>query len=440
MSLKFSLEWESAPGVTDPAEARSWARIEIMLGTCVASQLLDLRQNTSRTGFYGSTLPLAEWLVESWPRLIHERRVPPPNSSEEPEWTGFHFFRASRQGGAFPDLQARRINNHEIELLVHPDSDQLAPGISVRFLSKCRSRVPAEDVERELSRIVDATLERLKEAPVSERLSHLRSRWISLRDSQLARAAARLGLDVEALEMPIRERLEGLLSHPRADALLALAEGSLAPTALERIEEASQLMERLPDRPPVSSSWQSLQQAVRHQKHQRPWKTGWAAAEEFRRVIDLKEDKLVGDKLREALATHLGWAHDQQLEQVQHLLQGVDAVHIQEAGRMPAVLTTARHPGAQRFRLARSLYHLIFTEPSKPLAAFADSPLLASELSESNAFAAELLAPVKLLRESAPPSGVWDSARCHAIARSLKVSPKVIEHQIENRDLGRLAA
>lgn len=440
MSLKFSLEWESAPGVTDPAEARSWARIEIMLGTCVASQLLDLRQNTSRTGFYGSTLPLVEWLVESWPRLIHERRVPSEISSEEPEWRGFHFFRASRQGGAFPDLQARRINDHEIELLVLADSERLAPGISVRFLSSCHSRVQVTEVERELSRVVDATLERLREAPPSERLTQLRSRWASLRDSRLARAAARLGLDDEFLETPVRERLEELLSQPPADALLALAEGSLAPTALERLEEASQLMRHLPHRPPVSNSWKSLQQEVQRQKYQRPWQTGWVAAEEFRRAINLKEDKLVGDQLPEALATHLGWIREQQLEQVPHLLQGVDAVHFQEAGRMPAVLTTTPRIDAQRFRLARCLYHLLFTGTTGPLAAFADSPLLQGELSESNAFAAELLAPVKLLQESAPSSGVWDLARCRDIARSLKVSPKVIIHQVENRKLGRVAA
>lgn len=69
-------------------------------------------------------------------------------------------------------------------------------------------------------------------------------------------------------------------------------------------------------------------------------------------------------------------------------------------------------------------------------AVFVDSPLLPGELSEANAFAAELLAPVKLLRQLAPPSGIWGVQHRARVARALKVSPKIIDHQIENRQLG----
>lgn len=101
MSIDFKLEWHPAPGVTDPAEATTWARLEIRLNDVIVSDLLDLRENASRSGFFGSILPVVEWLVEAWPRLVHERRVPPVGTLEEPEWRGFHSFRAGRQGELF---------------------------------------------------------------------------------------------------------------------------------------------------------------------------------------------------------------------------------------------------------------------------------------------------------------------------------------------------
>ena len=254
----------------------------------------------------------------------------------------------------------------------------------------------------------------------------------------MAEAAARLGVDDESLDSTGRALLESVLAEPEAAALLSLAEGSLAPTATERLAEARALWAQVPATPALPSKWTDLQR-VNRQRRERPWRTGWAAAEELRRWLGLSPAMVLGNKLPQVLEDRIGWPVGRQVFSSESVMPGVDTVHVQKKDLLPAVITTIKDPAGKRFRLARALYHFLFSAASGETSAFVDSPWVPGEFSEANAFAAELLAPAKLLGERTPPNGAWDARMQRKVAHELRVSPKVIAHQIENRGLGFLA-
>jgi len=99
------------------------------------------------------------------------------------------------------------------------------------------------------------------------------------------------------------------------------------------------------------------------------------------------------------------------------------------------VLTVRRDPAALRFRAARSLFHGLLGGRDRYIA---ESSVVRSP--EANAFAAEVLAPVKRLESRRPASGAWTESDLLATAREFGAAPDVIRHQIQNhRELGELA-
>lgn len=251
----------------------------------------------------------------------------------------------------------RRINERELELTVTPDLGALAPGISVRFLNQYKARHSVQEVERELARIIEATLSRIKNNVQSERTALLQKRWLGLSNDRLAalaEATARLGLDVDSLEESDRALIRQHLDHPDRAALWALAEGSSARTVKERLSEALKLWNQLPSTPPVSDSWQEAQQRVARKQMEAPWYTGWLAAERFRDALGLSEEETAGHKLPRVLEERLDWPAAAQVFSSQPLVQGADTVHVRLRSRMPAVMTTVPQEPARNFRLARS--------------------------------------------------------------------------------------
>ena len=166
-----------------------------------------------------------------------------------------------------------------------------------------------------------------------------------------------------------------------------------------------------------------------------PWQTGWSAAAELRRIFGMAETDSPARALPDWLeARKCGWPKRFQAFEMPRPIGGIDTVHYHPGDRIPAVLTSVRSGPALRFRLARSLYHLFFRERPRAENRHGGLSLVPGIFSESNAFAAELLAPVAALREMTPEAGVGvrESSRLTQVA----VSPKVIEHQVENRELG----
>ena len=105
--MRFEFEWQPAPGVRDDVLAATWARLSLSVGDLYASEAIDLRSDSRRTGIYGSLFPLVEWLVEHWWHLLHEPspRFPMPGGRAAPplmrSWVQRHNLLAARDGGRF---------------------------------------------------------------------------------------------------------------------------------------------------------------------------------------------------------------------------------------------------------------------------------------------------------------------------------------------------
>jgi Zn-dependent peptidase ImmA (M78 family) len=438
MTMHIDVEWLDGSGVQDSAEAATWARIELHVNGVAVSELIDERSGSVRKGFFGAVLPLAEWLVDVWPRLLHERRIVPPGSPGWAEWAGFHHIRAARQGGAMPDLRIVRYNDEEIRLCTVPDGDKLPPGISIRFFRDVDARLDVQTVEVGLARFIEKTLERVSGIHLP-RVERFQTRWEKIRADRMLAFTGRLGIDDEAIDPADEQTLLATLNDTDSILLLGIAEGSTAASIRERIEEARTLLAIMPMGGPATEQWSNIGQLVLHRRP-RPWLTGWGAAQALRDALRLPIDDAPGGELPVWMESRCGWPADRQVFDLPPQGGNIETVNLRRRGQTPVVATSARSQQARRFRLARALYYFLFAHPGSDEASIADSLLIDSgERSEANAFAAELLAPVAWLRREAPPSGVWSQERVEEAARNLQVSPIVVIHQIENRNIGVMA-
>jgi hypothetical protein len=451
MTMRLDIDWLPSPGVEDPAESATWAEISLKLRGEVVSRVLDERLNAGRNGFFTSALPLAEWLVDAWPRLVHERRTPvslrealtldagkgDPSAGIPREgffeWVGYHSMRAAREGGAMPDARIVRFDSDSFAVRMNPDLGSLAPGVTVRFIAGAEARVPAGDVKAELHRVVESVLARLHEVK-SERVERLLGRW-RVTQSEAAMVAGRLGVDDESLRPEEHAVIQDVLSDASREVLLGIAEGSAAPSLSVRVSEALAVRGEEPPSVPAAKPWARLEEALHRVRLDRPWLTGWAAASEFRTAIGLTSLDTPARRFPALLSDRCGWPEQRQVAALRAPPTGVDTVHLKRSNQLPIVMTATTTAQAHSFRLARSLYYFLFLGGGGDRA-ISDSRMIQGRLSEANAFAAELLAPADVIRAHTPPSRVWTRQQRQIVAETLGVDQRIVAHQIENRDLG----
>lgn len=409
----IELEWLSAPSVAHPIERMTWAEISIRVEDTFVTQLHDPTTNSVRPGFYGSALPLAEWVARNVLALVHERREPHRGSEAWFDWRDRHSFRVARAGNAMPDLFVRRLNSDWVELNLRRDSP--LPGIAVRFLNEATFHLTVDDVSRGLFAFLRTVQERLGASSELGRETFDRA-MASLSADHDSIIAARLGLP----------RGSAALS----EAEVAVAEASTAATDEQRLREAAEVARQLPKPRPPDAAWLALAERIGGSAQSpRPWLTGWAAARAVRTALALSQET-TSREVFERASVRLD-----DVVTVPSLGSEVDSIHVKEPAGPPTVVTVRRDPNALRFRAARSLFHGLFGGRERFIA---ESPLVRSP--QANAFAAELLAPVKHLETRRPANGSWTERDLSETAKALGASPEVIRHQVENhRELGELA-
>lgn len=426
MTFAINFSWRDGTGIAG-SDALAWADLGVQVG---AHELdaMDVRLRTVRTHFVTSLLPLAEWLVEAWPRLTEERAAASPSNPHS--WFASHSLRAGRGGGPMPDVRIRRLDQDRF-LVRSLEDPRRAPGVSLSFLSHVEDVVPAAELLRELSRIVDAVSEQLKTSDAFA-FRQLQERW-SLARQPMSLLAGRLGLALDRIEDLNSSEAAALGELAAKRELVTLAEATQGTSLAERVRAARLLFSLLPrpsDIAPESAAWRA---ASIQRVDGRPWISGWRAAEQFRSGVGMDALEPPGNALRALLEHRLEWPEDQQLRVTQDRLQSVDMVTFHPAGRMPIAVTSARDPRGQRFRVAKCIYYALCS----PEAIAPDSPLMPRH-SEANAFAAELLAPKAFIEHNVPQGGVWIADAVEDLADHCGVDPRVIEHQIRNRDIGML--
>ncbi len=453
-NIEFSIRWDpEAAGITDPALARTWSQFLLTCDGRIVTEYADREAaNALQSHLFISPLPLAEWALHRWHDLLDAPREPAEGDAESRrEWRRRHAWRSGREGMGFPDLTTSR-RGADVVFAWQPGPP--LEGVPVRFLGEGEVCVSRDAAEASLAAFIGTLAHRLQDAgdPRSLEFCGAWGRFgrMPAEERRFRSMVARLGIDAEDLSealgrllkawaalgelrdvQPVFGALLDAADPDRLEADKAWAESLWA--RCERSKAAPKplrdLRERLADLDPVARS-----------RDPRPWRTGWSRAIATREASSSlgRKGRIPADTLAAFLYGECGLARAQ-VRTAELPEPSLDGAVAWASGKAPVFhLSSQTRENARRFRLARDLHEVLFVgDPERPYARVASS-CLAGSLSEANAFAAELLAPVKTVEVLLEGSRVADEKRVISIARGLKVDEPVVRHQIRNHGLATL--
>ncbi len=442
-SLRFEWEWLDAPRAAVRSHGRTWCRWVIRGDDYVATRVADLRSGSVRDGVYLPLMPVAEWVLANWDYLLEESA--PPNlktksargSSSYRHWFRRHNLLAAREGFPLPDLTITREDEGLFALSMAPD-ERAQGSAPVRYIEGFERLVSHRVLVAELKRLMSAVVDRLDGCDDTDAVT-LRAMWAERNGAEdetlrLRRRAAVMGLDGDDPEEVDDELANFLL---RIDAELpselareALEVGSSTATLEARVEAIS--MARRLNRGkgiegPLGDA-RALAALSTEEACELPYQVGWSLARNFRhQVLDLT-DSVVGRPLDHAIgAKGLLSQHTLELTREDEVFQGwVDAAANDVA---TCALPTARGARAQRFLKARALGMALLGKRERLITESASRPQRVAR-----AFAAELLAPARAVRERVRGDAI-DREALDEIAREFNVSTTLVRRQIENHDI-----
>ena len=452
MAGLIEFDWEplDSPGVTDAAEAATWARLQIQIGANgaaaeVLTRVLDLHARTVRDHVYGTVLPLAEWLARCWPHLFFSRRARPSVDaprSERYAWERVRRWRYAGEGTALPNVEFSFKDDLQLRLRWWRDEDSLsAPFERVLFQSDGQLDSEPKTIQRSLEHFVASVLRRLEErAPRDPRTIELRETWQLATDANAPdhvaqQLAALLGLFWPDLPSSKRDDMRSLVSQDLQQLEQDLLQAATLKEAGAYLTEARAILQSGAKAGPATASWRKLWSGVANvpadqPNDARPWKRGWDAARRLRTVLGTSSVTVTEP---EPL-----WA-EVQSQQRPLALQRVDAIVAWESGRQPVrAISQDGSPLRWRFGLARDLHPVLFGPSPDARHAVVHSRFIAGSASVANAFAAELLAPAERVRELIGGRPAIDYDDLAEMAQVLGAPFACVAHQVGDHHLARL--
>lgn len=435
--MSFQFEWERGEGVAAPELAATWARLEIWIGRDCITQLEDVDSRSSRRSLYCSLYPLAEWAAYNWWFL--QAHVRPASLIASPwsyvqlaqdrgrprRWLPNHNLRGVADGFPWPNLTI--VPEGELTRLIWAGDAQAPPHAQVRYLGQGQALLPSRYVEGALTELVEAVTTRLEEERVDD--TALQREWQAISESPgeeraFCIAAARLGTDPYSIDPAVVEQLgqvaEKLESRLLEEFLDSVDPNQLQP-GLEWVEATTSELLRV-----NGSSAEHLTTLVvdpiqlQTSLESMPWDVGYAQAKSVRAGLNL-EDKDVFDVGRYVVIDenlYTGW--------------GLQALGGRSQAGSPAVLLgRPMREAPSRFAGARSLWHFL-VEPERQRFLITDSHTDRQRI--ERAFAAEMLAPASGIAEYLPqPDRPVTQGDVEEVATHFRVSPMLVQHQLENQ-------
>ncbi len=423
MSFELRWEWESGEGVSAPEQRATWARLEWLVNDDYVTRVEELRSGSSRRSIYCSLYPLAEWVTYNWWLLLADARpaallrIDSAATRRDRLWSSTmrHNVQSAGDGFAWPDLaiipQGRR------SLVVWRRDHEARRHSPVRYLTTGEEFVDAQELSEQLANLVEAVIGKLAEDGIHG--TPLHEEWAAVtsadaEEKDFCIAAARLGLD------PYSD------GHESAEALMAAShdlpagvlDDFLDGVNVDRIHDATTWVRRAmeaaqahrsapPDMLRLADGQAEIPPGTP------PWDIGWRQANEVRSRLGL------GPTESAAIETWL------RPEVAAGPYSGLHALGNDSSSTV--VLPRQQRPEAQRFTLARALWHIAVRRD--PL--FLVTAAYTEQQRIERAFAAELLAPAEGIEQMLHAR--TDDEDVTAIATEFRVSPMVVYHQIRNQ-------
>jgi hypothetical protein len=306
----------------------------------------------------------------------------------------------------------------------------------VRFLESGAALVALTDLRSELTRFVEAVLERLALEGLSGTFLHeewSRIQEVSRQEEDFCRVAAALQLDpfqvTEEQESAIVEAHTKLSQRPALEHEFFHA---------ARINALSRQLGRLFDAEERLCREAAEEQCIRLQRvridpGQAPWDQGYALARELRRSLGLEERRF--QSFADLARTFSNGNRPFVEVASDHLF---DALALERApGEAVLALSSSRQREESRtFAFCRALAEIL-TEDHHQGRLRLITPGQTERQKRNRAFAAEFLAPAALLHDRLPGSVVGSDV-VEELAEEFAVSSMVIEHQVENHRLAQV--
>lgn len=426
--LRFEFEWQDAGGVRGRELAATWARFEAYLDGVPVTEFQDLRAQTIRKGPFVSLYPVAEWLASNWWSLWFEERAKLANSSIER-----HSLGTAREGFALPDL---RLWPEGGEVLVEVEQSE-QPLCAARFLNSRIARVPSLAARDEVTRLIEAVLEKLRLAGVTG--TPLEEEWQLIGRTQadagqgaLCEYAARLGLD----PYDLTDDQAAAIEHVQRDIPPMLTRDFFDAVQPHRVLDDARLLQgvlseaRAAQEAEVPFAWRPADEGLS------PHEQGYRQARELRGELHLngKRFESAADVAR---CLRLAVPGDLQSAGPFDAVAGVSAL------RGLVFRISPRPEPSRLFAYCRAIGEAFRLSTPEPMLLTRGRSV---RQKRSRAFAAEFLAPAHLIREFLRPEGrradsgfAAGDEECEELGEKFGVSPMVIRHQIEDHGIATYA-
>jgi len=424
-TVTFEFEWQDIPGQGEPAIGATMADFAIRVGDEYVTQVHDKKARSVRNSVITPLYTVAEWLASQWWCLLDECESP----TRSTDFANRHLLRVAERGFVLPDL------------LFRPDGESVCLEwrqrrtcfANVDFINSGSFDATVAMVRDELRDFIDAVVTRLDTCQIHD--TWLQQEWDAINaadpdEEQFCRTAGRLGSDPYSLDESIAQAIQrgadSLTTSLWDDCHRAVHPNRLG-DAIDWIEKG--VVKFRSDLTP-QEHLPGLLRDLRLQSTQRsPWDRGYEIAHSVRCALHLSDDQEFD--VEENFPSGLGLTVSQTLPGL-----GLDCVELIRNGFVPRLVTTKTRPDSQRFLFARALMDCVMVHAEElQLLTVAST----ARQQQGRAFAAELLAPAKLIQNKIGSTTV-SRDQIDDLSQELAVSTHVVEHQIRNHRLATIVS
>lgn len=367
---------------------------------------------------------LAEWIADNWWPLLWEPRKS-EDAPEDPDFVARHSILAAQHGFVLPRVQFIPTGK-SIYVSAKPRAVPLA---EVHFRDGATASPPREEVERELRKFVDATVQRLDQAGISG--TGLQEGWalvneVGEEEILFCRLAGALGLAPDEVSDQIAESLEKLLPILGERLLMDLCLVSRQDN-FETIAQTAQTVHAGLDTAPDANIEPLLSVPVPADNFNlQAWHRGKRAAAQLRNKFGVSDTDPHG-AARVFDRLNIDPTSGSKVISTEPPLSGVVARQGPAArfGFLQAV------PVQRRFAAARGIFAAWTADANE--SRFLTSAVTRDQQA-NRAFAAELTAPIAFLRKNAKRSRLKQD-QLFDLAAELEIGADVVSKQALNNGL-----